>query len=277
MNISIYHEELLHHYTWGSDEVILDKDINLLSKVSFDSEGFTIIDIGDYNNFLTEFIKQHIYDLTGKSIEINKYHEKITEEEHNQILHNMPYKRNDNKELSLLCKHLEDVISLTINDKIRVFNDDIWIRICRPSNISNNDYNPCHRDIYLDFYRNTLNIYFPICGSNELSSLMLEPGSHKWKESETIVTQGGAYFPKQNKKYSVDAIVASKRPLNMIRPNPDINKILLFSPYLIHGCSSNNNENETRISLEIRFIRDINQSKKQEDVIQDFLIKRIWR
>jgi len=128
----------------------------------------------------------------------------------------------------------------------------------------------------LDFYRNTVNIYLPIVGSNEKSSLKIHPGSHKWRESNTIVTNGGAVI--KGKKYSVDTIVASKIPLNMIRPNPTQNQLLLFSPYLIHGCSDNGNENMTRMSLEIRFIRnDRNRVIEQESKYNDFVKNRNWR
>jgi ectoine hydroxylase-related dioxygenase (phytanoyl-CoA dioxygenase family) len=122
-----------------------------------------------------------------------------------------------------------------------------------------------------------LNIYLPVVGSNDLSSLKIQPGSHKWNENETIVSKGGAYFKSTQKKYSVDAIVASKIPIEMIRPNPDKNQMMLFSPYLIHGCSENENMDMTRISLEIRFIKEDEKGRKQEDDFNEFLKKRIWR
>lgn len=153
----------------------------------------------------------------------------------------------------------------------------MWFRICRPREIGDNDFNPCHRDVYLDFYRNIVNIYLPVVGSNSNSSLKIQPGSHKWNENETMVTKGGAFFKHTDKKYSVDAIVASKKPLEMVHPNPEINQIMLFSPYLIHGCSDNANENETRISLEVRFIRNDEKGQKQEEDFREFLKVRNWR
>lgn len=141
------------------------------------------------------------------------------------------------------ANYLECFMSKKLNEKVKIFNGDLWFRICRPTSIYNNDFNPCHRDIYLDFYRNIVNIYLPITGSNELSSLNIHPGSHKWNENETCITNGGAYFKSKNKKYSVDAIIASKQPLQMIRPNPSENQILIFSPYLMHGCANNDNLN----------------------------------
>jgi ectoine hydroxylase-related dioxygenase (phytanoyl-CoA dioxygenase family) len=189
----------------------------------------------------------------------------------------MPYKKNSTDKINEFGNYIIDFVSSKLNKKIKIFNDDIWFRICRPSKNYMNDFNPCHKDIYLDFYRNVINIYLPIVGSNENSTLMIEQSSHKWNENETIVTKDGAYFKNINKKYSVDAVVASKKPLNMYRPNPSIDQVMIFSPYLIHGCANNNNEDTTRISIEIRFIMDDNSGINQENDFNKFLKMRHWR
>ena len=208
---------------------------------------------------------------------MNNYHNEITDEEHKNILNSMPYKKNMYEDVKDFCIYLENYISDVLKEPIKIFNDDLWFRICRPTKVCNNDFNPCHRDVYLDFYRNTVNIYLPVIGSTHNSSLKIQPGSHKWPESETIVTTGGAFFKSTNKKYSVDAIVASKQPLDMLRPNPNEEQLMLFSPYLIHGCADNNNENTTRISLEVRFIRKDKNGVKQETELNEFLKTRNWR
>ena len=277
MSIHVYHDDLLDEYTWGKDEVLLDGDINLMEDTLFNIDGYGIVKVAGHNHFLRKFIGEYIYNLTSKFIELEKYHLEITEDEHAEILHNMPCKKDATPESYEFCEQLERSISAIVKKPVRVFNNDIWIRICRPTHISDSDYNPCHKDIYLDFYRNTVNIYLPIVGSNDKSSLMMEPGSHRWNENETIVTSGGTYLKKKGKKYSVDAVIASRRPLNMVRPNPSIDEMILFSPYMIHGCSSNNNKDQTRISLEIRFILDVPESLKQEKAIQEFMVKRVWR
>jgi ectoine hydroxylase-related dioxygenase (phytanoyl-CoA dioxygenase family) len=105
----------------------------------------------------------------------------------------------------------------------------------------------------------------------------MQTGSHLWNEQDIVVTRGGAYFPESGKKYSVDAILQSRVPLNMERPNPSIDEFILFSPYLIHGCSSNENADITRMSVEIRFICDTDMGRKQEEKFRDFLEKRVWR
>lgn len=271
----IYYPELLENNNWGENKIIINEDINLLQNTSFNDIGYTLLD-SSFNFILNNFIQKKILELTNKTFLLEDYHNHITEEEHNVILNSMPYKKNM-LELTELCENIEQIIYDTIKIKIKIFNQDIWFRICRPSNIYSNDFNPCHRDTYLDFYRNTINIYLPICGSNENSSLTIELGSQYWNENETIVTKGGAYFKSTNKKYSVDAIVASKQKLNMIRPNPSINQFMLFSPYLIHGCATNFNLNTTRISVEIRFIKDDDLSLIQEEKFNNFLKNRIWR
>ena len=226
---------------------------------------------------MTRFLKDRIKLLLNKDIQLHNYHNEITDVEHKQILNDMPYKRDMSNEITELSDYIEKLVSVELGQNIKIFNGDLWVRICRPSSISNIDYNPCHRDIYLDFYRNVVNIYLPIVGSNSKSSLLLEPGSHKWNETETRVTSGGTHFRNSNKKYSVDTIVSSKKPLNMIPPNPAIDEMMIFSPYLIHGCATNDNIDTTRISLEVRFIRDDENGVNQEKQFNDFLKTRIWR
>lgn len=274
---NIHYSELLVDSKYGEDYVMLDKDINLLQKTDFDNVGYKIFDIPPFNDLMQRFIQNKILFITKKEISLENYHNVIAEEEHTAILNSMPYKKDIYPDIKEFSDYLEKTVSEILGESVKIFNDDLWFRICRPSNINNNDYNPCHRDVYLDFYRNIVNIYLPVAGSNEKSSLTVASGSHKWSESDTMVTSGGAHFKTQNKKYSVDAIVASKMPIEMIRPNPSISQLMLFSPYLIHGCAENNNENMTRISLEVRFIINDENGKKQEAEFNSFLEKRNWR
>jgi hypothetical protein len=274
---NIYYTELLVDCNWGEDNILLENDINLLKKTDFDECGYKIFNIKNFNTFLQEFIKDEIKKVTQKEVNLLNYHNEISNEQHTQVLNTMPYKKKSSSELEKMSSYLEAYISEILGEPIKIFNDDLWFRICRPSRVCNNDFNPCHRDVYLDFYRNIVNIYLPVAGSNANSSLKIQPGSHKWNENETMVTKGGAFFRHANKKYSVDAVVASKKPLDMIRPDPQIDQMMLFSPYLIHGCSDNSNENETRISLEVRFIRNDESGQKQEADFNEFLKVRNWR
>jgi ectoine hydroxylase-related dioxygenase (phytanoyl-CoA dioxygenase family) len=126
-------------------------------------------------------------------------------------------------------------------------------RIIRPQS---NDNNPLHRDVWLEEYHDGINIYVPICGSNEHSSLTLVPGSHYWTEDEIARTAKGARV--NGIQYNVPALVDAKREMEVIRPHPKANEILVFSPYLLHGGAVNLNQDTTRISVEMRFWRKLN-------------------
>ena len=121
-------------------------------------------------------------------------------------------------------------------------------RIVRPQK---NDNNPFHRDVWLAEYHDAINIYVPLAGSNERSSLTLVPGSHRWSEATVERTLSGAKV--NGVQYNVPAVTDSKETLRPICPNPVRNEVLVFSPYLLHGGAVNLNEDVTRISLEMRF------------------------
>ena len=123
-------------------------------------------------------------------------------------------------------------------------------RIVRPQK---NDNNPFHRDVWLPEYHDAINIYVPLAGSNERSSLTLVPGSHHWSEATVERTRGGARV--NGVQYNVPAVTDTHHSLQPIRPNPGRNELLIFSPYLLHGGAVNLNEDVTRISLEMRFWR----------------------
>lgn len=273
----IYYPELIESSFWGENKVIIKDDINLLEKTPVNSKGYGVFPINYDIEFIKQFLKKYISDIIQTDVVIEKYHLFVNEDQHKQILNLMPFKKNDNIEILKFSEYIETYMSELLKENVKIFNDDIWVRICRPNIFSKEDFNPCHRDVYLDFYRNTINIYLPIIGSNEKSSLLVQEGSHLWSENMTAITNGGAYFKDKDKKYSVDAIVQSKTELKMVRPNPSTNEVLVFSPYLIHGCSDNNNDDDTRMSLEIRFIRDDVNGIKQEAEIKEFIERRVWR
>ena len=262
---------------WGEERVILAEDTNLLERTKFNAEGHAIFPMKSHNTFLRQMVGLKIEELTSRHIDIEKYHQYINDEEHTRIINAMPWKKTESPEIQAFAEYMEARVSEILERRVKIFNDDIWVRICRPSSVTDTDYNPCHRDIYLDFYRNIANIYVPIVGSNERSSLAMQTGSHLWNERDIVVTRGGAFFPKTGKKYSVDAVLRSRQPLNMLRPNPAEDEFILFSPYLIHGCSSNENEAVTRMSVESRFIEDTEGGRIQEAEFRAFLEKRVWR
>ena len=128
----------------------------------------------------------------------------------------------------------------------------IQIRISRPNSL---DINPPHRDSYLSYYQNIINIWIPIHGCNSLSSLPVLPGSHLIPENEILRTESkGAKI--NGNIYYVPCILKTKEGnMHLIRPNPKEGEALVFTPYLIHGSAVNKNSDMTRVSLELRFPR----------------------
>jgi hypothetical protein len=123
-------------------------------------------------------------------------------------------------------------------------------RIIRPNS---KDNNPLHRDVWLEDFDNCINLYIPVAGSNEHSSLIILPGSHHWPESRFERTKAGAVI--NGVKFNVPAVTSIDDQYPVVRPDPAENEVLIFSPYLIHGGSANLNTDKTRISIEIRLWR----------------------
>ena len=56
-------------------------------------------------------------------------------------------------------------------------------------------------------------------------------------------------------KFSVPIVIKTSPYLNLVRPNPGKNEMLIFSSYMIHGGGINDNQDTTRVSIELRFWR----------------------
>jgi hypothetical protein len=156
----------------------------------------------------------------------------------------------DNFPISI--QRITDRVATILNTKVEGCNpfDDqrvFHFRVVRPCS---GDNNPLHRDVWLEDYSDCINLYIPLAGSNSQSSLILLPGSHLWPESRMMRTAEGAVI--DGIRFNVPAVTSIDGDYNAIRPDPGQNEFLLFSPYLVHGGATNFNENETRISIELR-------------------------
>ena len=104
----------------------------------------------------------------------------------------------------------------------------------------------------MDRLRNAVNVFLPIRGVGDKSSLPIIEGSHLWTEAETIRTN---LNPKiDNISYSVPAIISmsDNSKIKLKRPIVNMDEVMIFSPYCIHGGAKNLSQC-TRISLEFRF------------------------
>lgn len=248
----------------GPGAVLLETDDNILSGTPWDAQGYCV------KPFLAEpqlaALRRGFAQLIRAEVEaegiripgefcLEKYHRLVTDEQHAAII-----KRTrigfERQQFPIRLAEVEQRISqicgvaLTV-DGANYRGRPFFLRIVRPHKPQDN--NPPHRDVWLDHLRDGVNIYFPVAGSNRLSSLPVLPRSHKWSEAEIERSVNGAKIEGLN--YTVPTVTNARMPLRMTRPDPAAGEVLVFSPYLIHGGAANLNDDLTRVSLEMRLWR----------------------
>ena len=257
--------DVVGKFNWGKDEFLYNSETNILSKTNFIENGYSIINLFSDLEFkdLIENTKKNILDSAlsnglniPKDFLLENYHHYIKNfKDHNKIISKTKVLRKKNFNFDL--DKIASIISKIVGIELSFYNPDlktshIQLRINRPQS---SDFNPPHKDSYIDCFNDVVNIWIPICGCDSSSSLPLMPGSHLLNESELFKSQPGE-AKINNITYNVPCILKTKnRFFKLIRPNPNIGDAILFSPYLIHGAAFNNNSDITRIALELRLSR----------------------
>lgn len=255
--------ELIGDTIVGNNEVLLLKDENLIEKTAWNNEGFSIEKFVSKEDFtlikegFNNLVREKIIEAGGKidaNFTLENYHLYVDNSIHLTVAKLIQSGWNVNQfpiEIERINKRISDIISIDVTTKAKhVDMNNFFLRIVRPQNFQDN--NPPHRDVWLDRLRDAVNIYAPICGSTEESSLGLVPKSHLLKESEIERTVDGAIL--NGTSYTVPCVISIKKEMpKLVRPNPKENEVMLFSPYLVHGGGYNFNETSTRMSLEMRF------------------------
>jgi len=244
----------------GEHIVLLDRDTDLTATTRWTNEGFSVEKLFSAEIYQQFSINAHalLIDrwkksglVVPKNFPLDQYHIlAIENEKHLAALEQT--KIIPTTEFPVDIKLLEQRVSEICGRALNVFNpydnqSVFHFRVIRPGKP---DYNPLHRDVWLEDYKDCVNLYIPIAGSNEKSSLIIVPESHHWPESMIERTVSGAVM--SNATFNVPAVTKIDGAVSYVRPNPSSNEVLIFSPYLIHGGSSNLNTHSTRISMEIR-------------------------
>ena len=245
---------------FGEEKILLKEAIDLTHGKVWSEKGFTIENLfarEEYRNFLNNTLEllTSCWKAAGLSIPENfnadQYHRLVT----NQNQHMAAVDKT--KLLSIdqfpggiekIESRISEICGVTVQarnpyDKQSVFH----FRVVRPLS---SDNNPLHRDVWLEDYESCINLYVPVAGSNERSSLILIPGSHHWSESRIERTIEGAKI--NGTKFNVPAVTGILGSFAVERPNPGENQMLVFSPYLVHGGAVNLNTDKSRISIELR-------------------------
>lgn len=131
----------------------------------------------------------------------------------------------------------------------------IIVRINRPGS---SDYNPPHKDVYervdeADYIPPFVNLWIPIAGVTENSSLPIAPGSHKITENLVLRTHNGAVV--EGNKYRVRMIKEWGGSSHLERAKVGYGEVLFFSGHLIHGLAVNAEPDTTRVALEFRLFK----------------------
>jgi hypothetical protein len=249
--------------TRGEDITLIDDADDLIKNTKWSNEGYTIEPLFDERTFSafrdsTYNVLTNLWRKAGlkipDSFSLSDYHTLApTWEKHLQAVEFT--KLLNTNDFPIRIQKLEARISEILGYQVIVYNpfdkqSVFHFRVIRPNS---KDNNPLHRDVWLPDYKDCINLYIPVAGSNEKSSLIISPGSHHWPESNLEKTVDGALV--NGIQYNVPAVSKILTTSMFERPNPNENEVLIFSPYLIHGGSSNLNDSQTRISIEVRLWR----------------------
>ncbi len=259
-----YNFEVEGEFFWGKKELLYKSEDNVISKMPWQNEGYSIVNAFSPEEFerLKTSVSKNIGTAISKVIpnfeidtfNLEAYHEVVnTNELHNKVIDITRNLKNEDFDFDMeaLADRFGKILGYELTSWIEELQTShIQIRLSRPNSL---DINPPHRDGYLSYWENIINVWIPIVGCNELSSLPVFPKSHLIPEHQILRTESkGAKI--NGNTYYVPCILETKEgPIEMIRPNPKQGEALIFSPFLIHGSAVNKNKDITRISLELRF------------------------
>ena len=256
------------HFSRGKD-LCLTKDTNKNEKIS--NIGYTVEKLpnnffekikNSISNFIFNELKKQ--NINPENFDIENYHTYVDDITHLKLIKNLRggifgIGGIDLSYLGVNYLEIDDFVNDIVlpNKKIScVYNlfglkiKHFWLRIVRPNKLDNN---APHKDTHINRLSSPdiVNIYLPIVGSNEKSSLPLIPYSHLEKENEYIISKSPCFI--NGKKFNAPALVHRNKGLDLITPNPDYGQVMIFNPSLVHGGGSNDNLDQTRISVEMRF------------------------
>lgn len=257
--------EVEGEFSWGAPEMLFKKEDNIISKTPWKEEGFGVVHAfteAEFNALKLSVTQNILKAIKTNGIAINEatfkledYHKVVTTDEGHfgviDITRNLTNEDFD-FDIELLVERFGNELGYKLTSWVEELQKThIQIRINRPSSL---DINPPHKDGYLSYWEDIVNVWIPVAGCNEQTSLPVVPGSHLLSEDEIYRTASkGAKI--NGNTYYVPCILKTKSGnLNMIRPNPAQGEALLFSPFLIHGAAVNLGDS-TRVSIELRFPR----------------------
>jgi hypothetical protein len=247
----------------GENTVLSNSETDLIYSQSWYDDGYTtlpVFTIEEYDkiyNGISDTVKKIIegigVDVTGFTLE--KYHEYINnDEDHFKIVNRTRdlFPEDFDFKIENLIDYFEQKIGVKLTDRFPSTGQilHIIIRINRPNS---NDFNPPHQDVDDNNHDPMVNVWIPICGVTNDSSLCVVKGSHLISMDKILKTESGGVLGPNN--YRVRMIKSWNGSNQMSRVKIKHSEVLFFTPFLIHGIAINTNPDITRVALEFRLFK----------------------
>ena len=261
-----YEYDTNQEYKFGDDVVLSNEknditfgqdwyDIGYKSIPTFTEEEFQAL--SDGLNLSIKKIIESVIGIDIQEFKLEEYHHWVkTDEDHFKVVTKTRdlFAEDFNFNILDLIPKFESILNINLSDIDTITKEKIHIivRINRPGS---QDYNPPHKDIYegvdnLSTVPQFINLWIPIAGVTEKTSLPMAPHSHLIPESKVLRTVTGANV--SNNKYRVRSIKEWDGNNKLVRADVKYGEVLYFSSHLIHGLATNEEKDITRVALEFR-------------------------
>jgi hypothetical protein len=257
-------------FDFGKEVTLSNKKNDITFDQSWYQKGYESIDFMTKEEFkllydrLTVCVKNIIEDDLGLStpddFTLEKYHQIVTSDaDHYKVVGKTRDLFPEDFEFPIdeIIPKFEKILGIPLTD-IDPFDGSklhIIIRINRPLST---DFNPPHKDIYegvdnQDNIPQFVNLWIPIAGVTENSSLPIVPFSHLIPENKILRTFEGAMV--EGKKYHVRMIREWDGSTSLERAKVDYGQVLFFTSHLVHGLAVNEETDTTRVAFEFRLFK----------------------
>ncbi|MHA7865552.1 phytanoyl-CoA dioxygenase family protein [Flagellimonas marinaquae] len=256
-------------FKYGENEVLSTVSTDITFNQPWYDQGYAALDFLDEEEFRTlkNGITQSIAAIVSKECSLategftlEKYHEFVqSDAEHIKVISRTRdlFAEDFSFPIMDLIPRFEKLMGMGLTDRVpeSQVKAHIIVRINRPQS---NDFNPPHKDIYQrvdskGIVGGFVNLWIPVAGVNEKSSLPLVPQSHLLKESQILRTFDRGTI--NGNSYSVRMVKSWNGQNNLVRSTVKDGQVLIFSGHLIHGLAVNDNVDLTRVALEFRLFK----------------------
>lgn len=258
------------HFQYGDEQVLSSEKTDLTYGQPWYDQGLCTIPFlndAEFKNLRTgleecvaEIIRKEL-GFKPETFLLDRYHEFVrSNEDHMKIVSRTRdlFPKDFNFDLDELVKKFEAFLGFSLTDKDPASGQPLHVivRINRPNS---NDFNPPHKDVYEVFdgdaeLSSFINMWIPVCGVTNKSSLPMVPASHLLSEDRILRTRIGGLIA--GNKYRVRLVKEWDGKNTLTRTDVKYGDVLCFSPYLVHGLAVNEEEHLTRVSLEFRLFKE---------------------